>query len=669
MSKPADILLRDTHEDWPGVEFKSHKRQVVAAGSIHPETHEYYLHDPETPPLSDPLMPAPPVLIRMIKQPQRDHAVTGSGQATAAQMHNVYESLEAEAFGEHDDWLRLMMACHFATGGDGRAEFIEWSISDPKFQNDAEIIGRRWDSLHTDRDSEITTLTLNHILREHKASNAQVPAIRAKDEFDDEGDIAEMPASDPIADWDADDGVYDPAAPENAWLEDGLDRSWLYVLNDKYTAVFASGRYRIMYREEHNGGFRWSTASKQDFVLAHENRRVIDPNDPKGERYISQGAAWQKWPHRKTAYGSIFDTTAESNVIIGESLNLWGGFGVIPCRGEWSRFKRMLLEDICAGQDSVFEYLMKWLAWVFQNPGSLPEVAIVLKGAKGTGKSTLGEAVRAIFGEHGMCASHYEQIFGRFNGHLEWICFLYGDELAWGGNKSAEASLKKLITDHDASYEHKGVPVYTGVNHVALMLGSNENWVVPATVGERRFFVTQTSSAHKSPDGAGARHPNQLYWAAIYKELNNGGREAILYEMLNMDLGRWHPRSDIPQTAELSEQKVEGFTGIERWYFERLQAADIFETYDDNAQDWGEEEVRVRPGPLTSTVQEYMRRLNPHATLSHKRLCEKLNMFGWKSGDECRDTKTKIRYWIAPGLSDARSLFDKLYGGSFFADL
>jgi hypothetical protein len=81
-----------------------------------------------------------------------------------------------------------MCACHHASGGDARNEFIEWSLSDPQYANDADIIGRRWDSLHKDKSGGITYRTLNHILAEHGAE--QLPPVVPEDEFMDEaGDV------------------------------------------------------------------------------------------------------------------------------------------------------------------------------------------------------------------------------------------------------------------------------------------------------------------------------------------------------------------------------------------------------------------------------------------------------------------------------------------------
>jgi predicted P-loop ATPase len=91
-------------------------------------------------------------------------------------------------FRDETKWRNLMFACHHATAGDGREEFIQWSTDDPMYANDEWRIGRRWDSLHTDKPGAITVGTLNHFLREAGAVNAQVPN-EVGDDFDGEADV------------------------------------------------------------------------------------------------------------------------------------------------------------------------------------------------------------------------------------------------------------------------------------------------------------------------------------------------------------------------------------------------------------------------------------------------------------------------------------------------
>jgi hypothetical protein len=180
MTKPADEPVLDTLKDYPGVEFKSRGRQVVAAGSIHPDTLRFYKWDDEAPALED-IPAAPAKLIRFIKRPQRA-VITGGGQYSQEQIATMLAGLDPAAFAEHSEWLKLMMACHHASDGDARSEFVEWSIGDPQYSDDAEMIGRRWDSLHREKNDGVTYKSLHHALREHNAGPL-IPAGDATKDF------------------------------------------------------------------------------------------------------------------------------------------------------------------------------------------------------------------------------------------------------------------------------------------------------------------------------------------------------------------------------------------------------------------------------------------------------------------------------------------------------
>lgn len=47
--------------------------------------------------------------------------------------------------GDHDGWLELMMGCKFA--GISQQDFISWSVGDPVYAGDAEVIARKWASI------------------------------------------------------------------------------------------------------------------------------------------------------------------------------------------------------------------------------------------------------------------------------------------------------------------------------------------------------------------------------------------------------------------------------------------------------------------------------------------------------------------------------------------
>ncbi|MFX6149212.1 hypothetical protein ABTF39_20490, partial [Acinetobacter baumannii] len=81
---------------------------------------------------------------------------------------------------------------------------------------------------------------------------------------------------------------------------------------------------------------------------------------------------------------------------------------------------------------------------------------------------------------------------------------------------------------------------------VHVIMTSNEDWVVPASGDERRFFVLDV----------GARcQRNNVYFAEIDDELDRGGRERLLYELLAFDLENFNIY-DVPQTKALLDQKI-----------------------------------------------------------------------------------------------------------------
>jgi hypothetical protein len=204
---PEGVRVMDTLPDWPGIEFKGKGRQVVAAGSIHPDTKRHYEWAGD-PPNDANICDMPEALLRAITRPQST-AVSAGGQLDPEQAAAVLARLTPEDFPTNERWLKLMMSVHHATGGEARQEWIDFSISDPNFRDDAEHIGRRWDSLHTDKSGEplVTIGTLRHFLSEAGALDALPPdQEQAAEDFegadDPDFDMEEpAPATEPMR-WD-----------------------------------------------------------------------------------------------------------------------------------------------------------------------------------------------------------------------------------------------------------------------------------------------------------------------------------------------------------------------------------------------------------------------------------------------------------------------------------
>jgi Family of unknown function (DUF5906) len=298
-----------------------------------------------------------------------------------------------------------------------------------------------------------------------------------------------------------------------------------------------------------------------DFKKMYENKRlnVIFADDPNGAeaKSITRTLAdwWLDLPQRREYLGGVtFDPTGRAP---GSYWNLWRGFAVEPKAGDWSLMQEHIEKVICSGVRDHAHYVLDWLARLVQFPQRPGEVAIVLRGDKGVGKSVLGSWIARLFGQHGMQIFSPQQLVGRFNGHLRDCVFLFGDEAFFAGDRQHEGVLKGLITELFMVIEGKFQNPVTVANMLHVILASNSDWVIPASSsGERRFAVF---------DVLDTRRGDFAYFAALVAQMENGGLAAMLHDLLRRDIGRFEVRN-VPQTEALRVQKTLSLGSVERWW-------------------------------------------------------------------------------------------------------
>lgn len=298
----------------------------------------------------------------------------------------------------------------------------------------------------------------------------------------------------------------------------------------------------------------------EDITKRYLNR-MIDVGKP-GEKakLKSLGRWWLEHPMRRQYEASEFEPGASSD--FGEYLNLWRGFGVSATEGRWPLMQQHILEVLANGDEHAAEYILNWGAWAIQNPGLPAEVALVFRGGHGTGKGTFGRALMDLFGRHGLHVSSMQQVSGHFNSHLRDCCLLFADEVYVAGDRSSEAQLKRLITEPTLMIEGKGRDAILSANHLHVVMASNSAWVAPVGSDERRYALFDVSEARKD---------DKEYFSALYAEIEAGGLSAMLFDLQQRDLGRWHPRSAIPKNDALQEQKAHSLLPIDEWIEQLLQ--------------------------------------------------------------------------------------------------
>ena len=646
MKKPENVSIRDSLADYRGLEFKSKGRQMVAPGSIHPGTLRTYEWDEFGPTLTDGVPDAPALMLNVIRRPLGSQA-TGGGEISAEQLSEMLEALEVGDFRDQTAWLELMMASHHATAGDGRDEFIEWSTGDPDYQDEGTNIGLRWDSLHNDRDAAITFRTLFKAVSDAGRVDL-LPRRSAVDDFQDD---------------ELDEGV-DEEVPEHE------RKGPLEKLNDTYTTVMDGSKFRVVWQEvdptQNPPRAFWTKAHKQDFsdMLAH---RKIAQEDGKP---VPLAKAWLEWPGRNHAKGMIFDPERDHKGY----LNMWKGWAFQPVKreGAWSLLDSLLHDVLCDGDSDLYEFMLNWAAYMVQHPGSPAEVAICFRGGKGVGKGTFGRALARIAGRHGMHITSSEHLTGRFNDHLRDTIFLFADEALKPYDKEGESRLKGLITEPTLLFEGKGRDPIQDKNRLHVMMASNEDWFVPAGPdGERRFVVADANTSWQG---------NHALFSKLNAQMNNGGNEALLWDLLQRDIVGWTPRENMPVSAALVDQKMRNLDPVGQWWMHCLQegAFATAETYKPE-EPWDEESQYFGADELQRDFENFAKRAGVRSPLGMGRANTKIffgelrkytevsNRTTMKPSDEWSGVSTRsdgrVNAYLIPTLVECRERFELMIGG------
>ena len=247
-------------------------------------------------------------------------------------------------------------------------------------------------------------------------------------------------------------------------------------------------------------------------------------------------------------------------------LNLWEGFAFVPKPGDWSLLHDHIRAVICDDDPVRYSYLMGWMARMLQRPAEQGEVAVVMKGGQGTGKGTLAKALLKIMGQHGMAISNAKHLIGNFNAHLRDAILLFADEAFFAGDKMHVGTLKSLITEPYLTVEAKFQNAVQSPNFLHVMMASNEDWVVPASQDARRFFVLEVTEAAQS---------NHEYFGAIWRQMEAGGYEAMLHDLLAYDLTTFNVRA-VPTTEGLQRQQKLSLPVPESWWQDCLARGYVF---------------------------------------------------------------------------------------------
>jgi hypothetical protein len=323
---------------------------------------------------------------------------------------------------------------------------------------------------------------------------------------------------------------------------------------NKRHAVLLGGSGGILRESTRVGGYH-----DIDIISQSHFRVNVAPRELRiGSRTVAVADLWLKSPARREYEGLCFVPGDEGPR---GHYNLWKGFAVEPnANANCQRLLEHFHEIVCGGSDELNDWVIAWFAALVQKPREKYGTALAFIGQQGAGKTLPGQAVGYLFGPHYQLVADSRFIVGRFNSHLAGTLLLQADEGFWAGDRTAEGKLKDLITGAKHQIEFKGREPVTVDNYVRLLVTSNHDWVVPASMDQRRFAVLEVSSA---------RANDHDYFDKIIEELKAGGYGALLHYLQNFDLTGIQLRVP-PATSALFRQKIQSASPEELWWFDVL---------------------------------------------------------------------------------------------------
>ena len=516
--------------------------------------------------------------------------------ANLAEVASALEALDPDL--GYQDWLNVGMALHSTGEGHVALELWDsWSRKGKKYL-EGDCMDR-WSTFQ--EDGGITIRTLYHMAR--------------------------------VAGWNGQVTASDEIKP----LVKNQTLAKLEEFNDRHGVVMVNGQAMYVYRERDGNTGRMTTrfSRQADLRVRYQPETVmsVSNNGANGQKVERKPLfdVWNSWDGRRTYDQLVFKP--KSGLIAGDQilpdgphLNLYQGLDIVPQKGDCSLTLKHIREIWCDGRDAAYEYVIGWLARMIQRPGERGHTVLVLRSGQGTGKNIIVDILIDAFGEHATVAVKPDDLTGRFNDHLGTSVLVFANEAIWGGRKEQEGILKSLVTDKELPVERKYLPKYRVPNCCHLIMASNNDWVAPVDLDDRRFVILDVSEARKG---------DQAYFDALSREISNGGAQAFIHYLMHYDISSFEPRT-LPELgidqATKRDAIVRGLNSVDAWWLECLDAGSIslgwltsgyaFQTRPNLALNWESEGLEIEKTELYEAYCAWAQK--------HRRHSEQANTFGKK---------------------------------------
>jgi hypothetical protein len=223
--------------------------------------------------------------------------------------------------------------------------------------------------------------------------------------------------------------------------------------------------------------------------------------------------------YMKEIDGNIVDCSFTSRWINDKNMRLYQDMGIYPDSSIkplnhynlWTPFRAEYIKDyeweqdavdfvlnhikiICGNEDSIYEYFIKWIAFIIQFP-TKKTMCPVFISKEGAGKGTMMNLFRRMLGDKKVMESTNpsRDVWGDFNGQMIDSYLVNINELGKKQQADAVGQIKALITDPELIVNQKGLAQIKVVSYHKFIITTNSEDPVYTDDNDRRFLVIRSS--------------------------------------------------------------------------------------------------------------------------------------------------------------------------------
>jgi hypothetical protein len=208
------------------------------------------------------------------------------------------------------------------------------------------------------------------------------------------------------------------------------------------------------------------------------------------------------------------------------------------------------IKVLCNFDERAYDYFLKWLAQIVQNPATPCGTMPILISDEGGGKGTLLKLLRYLLGELYVASTSdpLKEVFDKFSNMRMNKLVICINEATIADTRKIKEKLKDAIDAPTYNHENKNMNPMT-LRNVNRFIGFSNNYnSFPVSTGDRRIFILRCSDKYCK---------DKEYFDNLYKHMNNDSvRVGFFNYLMNLDISKVDWINDRPVTEIYEDLRI-----------------------------------------------------------------------------------------------------------------